>query len=89
MVIPFGAPEVAHLIHHCLEPVVHCYGSSPLLRTNRSSLLSIVSRMVIFVTSSPSCAVLRRPKSLCLSSTLAPYYTPLDIKRRGEKFLGS
>jgi hypothetical protein len=23
MVIPFGAPEVAHLIHHCLEPVVH------------------------------------------------------------------
>jgi hypothetical protein len=23
MVIPFGAPEVAHLIQHCLEPVVH------------------------------------------------------------------
>jgi hypothetical protein len=23
MVIPFGAPEVAHLVHHCLEPVVH------------------------------------------------------------------
>jgi hypothetical protein len=23
MVIPFGAPEVAHLIHHGLEPVVH------------------------------------------------------------------
>jgi hypothetical protein len=24
MVIPFGAPEVAHLIDHCFEPVVHC-----------------------------------------------------------------
>jgi hypothetical protein len=23
MVIPFGAPEVAHLVHHCLESVVH------------------------------------------------------------------
>jgi hypothetical protein len=23
MVIPFGAPEVAHLVHHCLEQVVH------------------------------------------------------------------
>jgi hypothetical protein len=24
MVIPFCAPEVAHLIHQGLEPVVHC-----------------------------------------------------------------
>jgi hypothetical protein len=24
MVIPFGAPEVAHLVDHRLEPVVHC-----------------------------------------------------------------
>ncbi len=23
MVIPFGAPEVAHLVHHGLEPVIH------------------------------------------------------------------
>jgi hypothetical protein len=23
MVIPFGAPEFAHLVHHGLEPVVH------------------------------------------------------------------
>ena len=23
MVIPLGAPEVAHLVHHGLEPVVH------------------------------------------------------------------
>jgi hypothetical protein len=23
MVIPFGAPEVAHLVHHGLEPVVY------------------------------------------------------------------
>jgi hypothetical protein len=24
MVIPLGAPEVADLVDHCLEPVVHC-----------------------------------------------------------------
>jgi hypothetical protein len=24
MVIPFGAPKVAHLVDHRLEPVVHC-----------------------------------------------------------------
>jgi hypothetical protein len=23
MVIPLGAPKIAHLVHHCLEPVVH------------------------------------------------------------------
>jgi hypothetical protein len=23
MIIPLGAPEVAHLVHHGLEPVVH------------------------------------------------------------------
>jgi hypothetical protein len=23
MVIPLGAPEVAHLVHHYLEPVIH------------------------------------------------------------------
>jgi hypothetical protein len=34
-------------------------GSSPLLRTNRPSSPSIVSHLVILVTSSPSCAVLR------------------------------
>jgi hypothetical protein len=34
-------------------------GSSPWLRTNRLSSPSIISRLVILVTSSPSCAVLR------------------------------
>jgi hypothetical protein len=24
MVIPLGAPKVAHLVDHCLEPVIHC-----------------------------------------------------------------
>jgi hypothetical protein len=24
MVIPFGALEIAHLVDHCFEPVVHC-----------------------------------------------------------------
>jgi hypothetical protein len=34
-------------------------GSSPWLRTNRPSSPSIVSRLVILVTSSPSCVILR------------------------------
>jgi hypothetical protein len=59
MVIPFGAPEVAHLIHHCFEPMYITCGSSPLLRTNRLSSPSIVSCLVILVTSYPSCVVLR------------------------------
>jgi hypothetical protein len=29
MVIPFGAPEVAHLVHHGLEPVVHGFRIFP------------------------------------------------------------
>jgi hypothetical protein len=29
MVIPFGAPEVAHLVHHGLEPVVHGFRLFP------------------------------------------------------------
>ena len=24
MIIPLGAPKVAHLIDHCFEPVIHC-----------------------------------------------------------------
>jgi hypothetical protein len=58
MVIPFCAPEVAHLVDQGLEPVVHACGSFPWLRTNPPSSPSIVSRLVILVTSSPSCAVL-------------------------------
>jgi hypothetical protein len=59
MVIPFCAPEVAHLIDQGLEPVDIACGSSPWLRTNRPSSPSIVSRLMILVTSSPSCAVFR------------------------------
>jgi hypothetical protein len=32
MVIPFGAPEVAHLVHQCLELVVHCLWLLPLVK---------------------------------------------------------
>jgi hypothetical protein len=59
MVIPLGASEVAHLVDHRLEPVVHCLRLFPLLRTNRPSSPSIILLLVILVTSSPSCAVLR------------------------------
>jgi hypothetical protein len=59
MVIPFGAPEVAHLVDHRLEPVVHGLWLFSFVEDESTELPSIVSRLVILVTSSPSCAVLR------------------------------
>jgi hypothetical protein len=88
MVIPLGAPEVAHLIDHCFEPLYIACGSSPLLRMNRLSSPSIVSRLVILVTSSPSCAVLRTSQISLAFSTLAPYYTPLDTRKQDRSCLG-
>jgi hypothetical protein len=58
MVIPFGSPEVAHLVDHCLEPVVHGLRLFSFVEDEPTELPSIVSRLVILVTSSPSCAVL-------------------------------
>jgi hypothetical protein len=60
MVIPFGAPEVAHLVHHGLEPVVHGLRLFSFVKDESTKFSSIVSRLVILVTSSPSCAVLSR-----------------------------
>jgi hypothetical protein len=50
MVIPFCVPEVEHLVHHCLESVVHGFRLFPFVEDES---------VVILVTSSPSCAVLR------------------------------
>jgi hypothetical protein len=66
MVIPFCAPEVAHLIHQGLEPVVHGLWLLSLVEDELTELPSIVSRLVIFVTSSPSCAVLSTSQ-ICLA----------------------
>ena len=38
MVIPFGAPEVAHLVHQGLEPVVHCLWLFPLVKHETTEL---------------------------------------------------
>jgi hypothetical protein len=59
MVIPFGAPEVTHLVDHRLEPVVHGLRLFPFVEDESIEFSSIVSRLVILVTSSPLCAVLR------------------------------
>ena len=40
MVIPFGAPEVAHLVDHRLEPVVHGFRLFPFIE-NESTKLSL------------------------------------------------
>jgi hypothetical protein len=58
MVIPFCAPEVVHLIHQGLEPVVHSLWLLSLVEDESTRSPLIVSRLVILVTSSPSCAVL-------------------------------
>jgi hypothetical protein len=49
MVIPFCAPEVAHLIHQGLEPVVHSLWLLSLVEDEMTSSPSIVSRLVILV----------------------------------------
>jgi hypothetical protein len=59
MVIPLGAPEVAHLVDQGLEPVVHGLWLLSLVENESTELPLVVSRLVILVTSSPSCAVLR------------------------------
>jgi hypothetical protein len=38
MVIPFGAPEVAHLVHQGLEMVVHCLWLLPLMKHEATKL---------------------------------------------------
>jgi hypothetical protein len=38
MVIPLGAPEVAHLVHHCLEPVVHSLQLFPFVEDESTEL---------------------------------------------------
>jgi hypothetical protein len=38
MVIPLGAPEVAHLVHHCFEPVVHSLRLFPFVEDESTEL---------------------------------------------------
>ena len=38
MVIPFGAPEVAHLVHQSLEPVVHVLWLLPFVKPEPTEL---------------------------------------------------
>jgi hypothetical protein len=38
MVIPFGAPEIAHLVHQGLEPVVHRLWLLPLVKHESTEL---------------------------------------------------
>jgi hypothetical protein len=55
MVIPLGAPEVAHLVDHRLEPVVHCLRVFPFVEDESTELsfdrltLSDLGHLVPFV----------------------------------------
>jgi hypothetical protein len=59
MVIPLGAPEVVDLVDHRLEPVVHCLCLLSFVENESTEFSLDRSRLVILVTLSPSCAVLR------------------------------
>jgi hypothetical protein len=84
MVIPFGAPEVAHLIHHCFEPVVHRLRLFSFVEDESTEfsldrfMFGVLGHLILFV---------RRfedvPNLFDIFSNLAPYYTPLDTRKRG------
>ena len=84
MVIPLGALEVAHLVHHCLESVVHGLQLFPFVEDESTELsldrfaLGDLGHLIPFV---------RRFEDVSnffgIFLTLATYYTPLDIERRG------
>jgi hypothetical protein len=84
MVIPFGAPEVAHLVHHCLESVVHGLRLFPFVEDELTEFsldrftLGDLGHLVPFVLGFEDV-----PNLFGVSSTLVPYYTPLDTRRRG------
>jgi hypothetical protein len=59
MVIPLGAPEVAHLVDHCLEPVVHHLRLFSFVEDESTEFSLDHLPLVILVTSFPSCAILR------------------------------
>jgi hypothetical protein len=59
MVIPFGAPEVAHLVDHHLEPVVHGLRLFFFVEDKSTELSLDRVPLGVLVTLSPSCAVLR------------------------------
>jgi hypothetical protein len=81
MVIPFGALELRTWLTIVLSRLYIACGSSPLLRTNRPSSPSVVSRLVILVTSLPSCDVLRTSQ---ISLTFFNPCTLLDFSRHKE-----
>jgi hypothetical protein len=84
MVIPLGAPELRTWLTKVLSRLYIACGSSPWLRTNRPSSPSIVSRLVILVTSSPSCAVFRTSQiSLALFNPCTLLYVTEPPKSLG------
>jgi hypothetical protein len=83
MVILLGAPEVVHLVDHCFELVVHCLWIFSFAEDESTELsldrlaLGDLGHFIPFM---------RRHEDVPISltfSTLAPYYTPLNIRRRG------
>jgi hypothetical protein len=88
MVIPFCAPEVAHLIDHRLEPVVHGLRLFPFVEDESTELsldrfvLGDLGHLAPFVRGFENV-----PNFFGVFSTLAPCYTPLDTRRQGVKKL--
>jgi hypothetical protein len=83
MVIPLVAPEVADLIHHSLEPVVHGLWLFSFVEdepTEFSLDCFPLGDLGYFI---PFCAVLRMSQFFWHFSTLAPCCTPIYTRKRG------
>jgi hypothetical protein len=83
MVIPLGAPEVAHLVDQGIELVVHFLWLMSLVEDKSIKLPLERLPLVILVTSSPSCAVFRTSQiSLALFNPCTLLYSSLHKEAR-------
>jgi hypothetical protein len=83
MVIPHGALEVADLVDHCFEPVVHCLW---LLSFVEDKLTEFSLDRFALGDFGYVVPFMRRLEAFQISlafSTLAPCFTPLDTRKRG------
>jgi hypothetical protein len=83
MVIPLGAPEVVDLVDHCLEPVIHGLWLFSFVEDESAEFSLDRLALVILVTSSPSCVVLRTSQiSLALFNPSTLLYSSLHKEAR-------
>jgi hypothetical protein len=83
MVMPLRGPEVAHLIDHCLEPVVYYLWLLSFVEDESTELSLDRLTLGDFGHLVPFMRRLEDIPNFFGILTLAPHYTPLDTRRRG------